>query len=418
MKRTLVALGAAAIVSSLLAPVGAQAQAPTCNGLAATTTSSYGTEGDDVYIGSDAGEAFYGEGGNDTICLFGGNDVSDLGPGDDYLDAGEGVDTLYVSDFDGPPVSIDLGAGTFTGDGSDSLAPGSVENVIMNCSVQNDDTIIGDDDPNYISGGMGNDTIDGGGGHDKLFGTDPSYGRTDALCWRNGADDDGIDGGPGNDHIEGGLRNDTLDGGEGADSLDGFDGNDSCFNGERYARCETISPEPPEPECSDGVDNDGDAATDHPEDASCIVPANPTEAVLDDPSCGDGFDNDGDGTTDFPEDLTCGAATDDVEAANDCHPCGRDVSFQADLEKPLWTGRLVDWYRSCESKRWLKVKREDEDRWRLVASVLTTRTGSWRFTAPPTGAGGYRVVAPRLRLRRDGQTTVCEKAISNTVTIP
>jgi uncharacterized protein YkwD len=56
----------------------------------------------------------------------------------------------------------------------------------------------------------------------------------------------------------------------------------------------------PEPECSDGLDNDGNGRTDS-EDFHCESPDDPAEA----PPCSDGIDNDGDGATDHPADPEC-----------------------------------------------------------------------------------------------------------------
>jgi formylglycine-generating enzyme required for sulfatase activity len=49
------------------------------------------------------------------------------------------------------------------------------------------------------------------------------------------------------------------------------------------------------PECSDGVDNDGDGYVDFPEDPGCEDAA----SAIEDPACQDGLDNDGDGVIDF-----------------------------------------------------------------------------------------------------------------------
>lgn len=58
------------------------------------------------------------------------------------------------------------------------------------------------------------------------------------------------------------------------------------------------------PLCDDGVDNDGDGLTDHPDDPGCATAADESET---DPlrPCDDGLDNDGDGRTDFPADPGC-----------------------------------------------------------------------------------------------------------------
>jgi glucose/arabinose dehydrogenase len=63
------------------------------------------------------------------------------------------------------------------------------------------------------------------------------------------------------------------------------------------------------PECSDGVDNDGDGMTDHPQDSGCAD----TDGLFETPLCQDGFDNDGDGAVDL-EDPECRTAWQNVEA--------------------------------------------------------------------------------------------------------
>jgi hypothetical protein len=74
--------------------------------------------------------------------------------------------------------------------------------------------------------------------------------------------------------------------------------------------------EPP-PACADGLDNDGDGATDHPADAACVTPESDSETR----GCQNGLDDDGDGAVDFdggaswnggvpfaPADPQCGEA--------------------------------------------------------------------------------------------------------------
>ena len=75
------------------------------------------------------------------------------------------------------------------------------------------DTLIGTNSTDNISGGNGNDTILGGGGADILSGD-------------NG--NDVIDGGAGDDSISGGNGNDVLNGGSGSDLLFGNNGDDTA----------------------------------------------------------------------------------------------------------------------------------------------------------------------------------------------
>jgi large repetitive protein len=74
---------------------------------------------------------------------------------------------------------------------------------------------------------------------------------------------------------------------------------------------------PSGPECSDGIDNDGDGQIDFPDDLSCVSPAGTSEAGPTHPQCMDGRDNDGDGKIDYPDDPGCYAAGEDDED-DDC----------------------------------------------------------------------------------------------------
>jgi hypothetical protein len=56
--------------------------------------------------------------------------------------------------------------------------------------------------------------------------------------------------------------------------------------------------------CRDGFDNDGDDATDFPDDAGCTSDLDRSE----DADCGDGLDNDDDGARDYPGDPGCASA--------------------------------------------------------------------------------------------------------------
>jgi subtilisin family serine protease len=62
----------------------------------------------------------------------------------------------------------------------------------------------------------------------------------------------------------------------------------------------------PDVTCDDGEDNDGDGFTDFPEDPGCSHAA----AQLEDPKCQDGIDNDGDGKIDYDAGLAANGSTD------------------------------------------------------------------------------------------------------------
>ncbi|MDU9005315.1 M10 family metallopeptidase C-terminal domain-containing protein [Sedimentitalea todarodis] len=129
-----------------------------------------GRGGDDILDGGADGDILYGEDGNDTIIG---------GGGQDYMDGGDGIDTVvYAGSSDG--VTVDLANETASGGDADGpvqiVGRGTVirhdfvvgfENVIGSF---HDDTLIGDDQVNELSGGSGDDILRGGGGADLLNG--------------------------------------------------------------------------------------------------------------------------------------------------------------------------------------------------------------------------------------------------------
>lgn len=95
------------------------------------------------------------------------------------------------------------------------------------------DSIVGSDQDDEISSGIGHDTITGQDGNDLLEGgidNDSLFGENgnDTLIGSDGADD--LFGGEGDDLIEGGTGDDLLNGGEGDDTLIGGSGKDIFYN--------------------------------------------------------------------------------------------------------------------------------------------------------------------------------------------
>lgn len=84
-------------------------------------------------------------------------------------------------------------------------------------------------------------------------------------------------------------------------------------------RPDTVTPGGPSgggghPDCSDGVDNDGDGSTSYPNDPGCTSPTDNSEGdAITGYACSDGIDNDGDGYTDYPSDPGCVTASDTSE---------------------------------------------------------------------------------------------------------
>ncbi|RYB94129.1 calcium-binding protein [Nocardioides oleivorans] len=270
MRRTATATALIGIAVTALAPVAAAAPAraaETCDGKVPTIvvpestsfpiTPVQGTAGDDVILGSSRRDVIEGLGGNDTICglagadrifggegddrLFGGLDEDYYpddgyygdhlapGPGDDFVDLGHDpasediwwgdrpyFDVVAFEDAPGP-VTVDLGAGTATGEGTDTIAP-----LVSNGGIAGsayDDVLIGSAADDFITGGAGEDRIESAQGDDLVY-PDADWlwaveGRGDGLL----SGDDRVSAGPGADEVISYRGADDLDGGAGNDAL-------------------------------------------------------------------------------------------------------------------------------------------------------------------------------------------------------
>lgn len=405
MRRIAVLIALGLLAAAVAVPAGAQT-APSCNGLPATQEPGavlYGTEGPDVLVGTEGADRIYAEGGDDTICALGGDDIVAPGFGDEYVDGGGGNDTLLFTELvEGTGATVDLSTGTATGpEGADQLIVGSIENVEMNCSSTTDDTLIGDDDANILSGGSGSDIIQGRDGDDVLYGTDPSYGRTDAICW-NGDDDDTIDGGPGDDILWGQAAMDSLDGGPGWDILDGGAEIDGCANGERYSECETEDPVAPPAECDDGTDNDGDGDVDG-DDSGCSHPGDPSELIRDDPGCNDGIDNDDDGRVDFPEDRGCMRLEDETELDHCIGPCPPAyLTIEYKPVRKLFRGKLDFFVDACAEQRRVLLRKKRSDGDRTIGRDRTNYQAIWKVSRKRPPRGRFYAVARRAVVVMEG----------------
>jgi Ca2+-binding RTX toxin-like protein len=219
----------------------------TVNGAATTMFSSIenvtGSAGDDHIVGDGTANVLAGAGGADVIEGAGGDDV---------LSGGPGADTV---DYAGAPqgVIVDLGAGTATGDGTDTLS--EFENISGSAFA---DVLTGDDTPNAISGGDGDDFVMGGLGDDQLaggpgvdtldFGSSIAGVQVDlelGAATGDGADTitefenvkgtdlaDDITGDDGANTIAARGGSDTVHGGAGADTVRGGEGMDIVFGGD------------------------------------------------------------------------------------------------------------------------------------------------------------------------------------------
>lgn len=96
-----VAIGAAA-AAVLTSGVATAAPSATCGGKTVTIFGEggyiWGTEGDDVILGTAGYDEIYAGGGNDVVCALGGDDHVQGDEGSDTIYAGAGNDNLLLVD--------------------------------------------------------------------------------------------------------------------------------------------------------------------------------------------------------------------------------------------------------------------------------------------------------------------------------
>lgn len=218
-----------------------------------------GSSHDDVLTGSDREhEVIFGFDGNDVINALGGDDAMAGGAGDDTIDGGVGHDFLgdaVLAEIYGlPPVvglSVNLAAGTLTGNGSDTLSSvegsdGSTGDDVMvgndgdnvfTFLREGDDTVDGGGGDDLIDGGDGADDLDGGAGTDVVGHLDASAGITIDLGAGSTSQGDSFTnfedvlGTFFDDVITGDGGSNTIEGADGTDVLSGLAGDDVLFGG-------------------------------------------------------------------------------------------------------------------------------------------------------------------------------------------
>jgi Ca2+-binding RTX toxin-like protein len=162
-----------------------------------------GGSGNDTLTGDSNANSLSGGAGNDSISGGAGNDTLIGGLGADTLDGGTGNDTLdYSSRLAGTDISIVLNGATnataFVG-ASESDTIRNIENILGGAG---NDTLTGDSNANFLSGGVGNDLIFGGvAGNDTLWG-DAGNDRIQLNRDNAGLSSLAIDGGAGTDTLQ------------------------------------------------------------------------------------------------------------------------------------------------------------------------------------------------------------------------
>jgi Ca2+-binding RTX toxin-like protein len=224
-----------------------------------------GSNFDDVLIGDDGTNGLFGQEGDDVIRGLGSGtlesrefDVLAGDDGADRIDGGEGFDLATYGRIP-VAVSVDLAAGTASGQGDDVLT--SIEGAIGSVL---DDILVGDALDNAFAGGLGDDAIDGaagidtaifadvtgpvtvdlasgtatGAGADALVGVENVWGSSESDILLGNDLDNALFGFRGDDQISGAAGDDLLVGGPQVDSLDGGDGSDTCLSGAVTINCE------------------------------------------------------------------------------------------------------------------------------------------------------------------------------------
>jgi Ca2+-binding RTX toxin-like protein len=218
-----------------------------------------GGKGNDTLIGASRLSILSGGEGDDTLRGGEAGDGLQGGPGADDLSGGPGSDDANYSDEQS---SVTLSLDDVANDG----APGEGDNIHSDVEmaeairfdpVTNDpvdppggDTIIGDDDANYLESNNGPAKIEGLGGDDTITVVNATGNQT-------------LDGGAGNDLLDSCCGDDTIIGGDGDDILHSWAdhaggdtvrcdaGNDLAHTnpGDAVDACETVDVKalPPEP---------------------------------------------------------------------------------------------------------------------------------------------------------------------------
>jgi Ca2+-binding RTX toxin-like protein len=210
-----------------------------------------GGSGDDTLSGGLGNDRETGGAGNDFVFGDDGDDVILEGAGNDVVTGGDDVDLLDYSGVTGG-VTVTLGTTSQTGGaGTDQVT--DFENLTGGSGA---DVLEGDAGSNVLSGGAGNDTFRGDAGDDLIdgdSGTDSvdysSFGEglTVVLGPVSGASPgsaatatlgtdtlvaiSNVTGGTGNDSITGEAGNNVLSGNDGDDTLVGLRGNDTLDGG-------------------------------------------------------------------------------------------------------------------------------------------------------------------------------------------
>ena len=200
--------------------------------------SLWGLDGMDSLTGRDGDDTLNGGAGNDTLDGGDDDDILQGGPGADVLTGGDDDDTAsYSTSMMG--VTVRLHARQAMGGHAEGDTWGELvtvpytmpaedpddPDVEMEETVPDIENLVGSHLADILAGDSRNNTINGNGGDDKLYGG--PGGGNDTLMGDGG--DDMLFGGRGNDELHGDDGDDMLHGGAGDDIFYGGAGSDMIY---------------------------------------------------------------------------------------------------------------------------------------------------------------------------------------------
>ena len=155
-----------------------------------------------------------------------------------------------------------------------------------------------------------------------------------------------------------------------------------------------------------------------------LSPGQWTPAQAEPPECSDGVDNDGDGLTDYDADPDCASEADDSEGHGD-PPCafngtdcdGMVIRYRPDRD--LLAG-AVGASSACMAGRPILLKKARDGEDRIMRMVQTDGMGEWSTPAPDRWSGRFYAVAQGWTIYDDSGAAgeYCKRRVSQRVRIP
>ena len=162
----------------------------------------------------------------------------------------------------------------------------------------------------------------------------------------------------------------------------------------------------------------GTAETGTTADCSDTATVVVTEAGADEPECSDGADNDGDGATDFPDDVDCQSVEDDSEEdVGGRFESNITIRYDRDAQPAAFKGKVGSPRSECKVGRTVVLKKVVPGPNRTVGQDTTNRNGNWRIVKRRARGRFYAVVRGQTKQSASGATVVCLKDRSVTIRV-